>query len=95
MLLGSCGLIALLTALPSGVPWSIRLAGPSGAGGGCACAGNNTEGYNPGQYMTRVTFRSGHPSEERYGSWFQHYKGSLVAAMYLNRSLVVQDDVPS
>ena len=93
ILLGSCGLMVLLMVLPSGAAWSSLLSKPSSSG--CARVGNHTEEYNPAQYMTGVIFRSGNPTWEGYGSWFQHYKGSIVAAMYLKKTLIFLDDVPS
>jgi len=52
--------------------------------------------YVPADYSTGVIYRTGAPTVEGYGSFFQQYKGSIVTAMYLRKTIIfLQDDVPS
>ena len=48
--------------------------------------------YDPSRYSSGVLYRSGNPTSEGYGTFFQQYKSAIVMAMYLGKTLIIQDD---
>ena len=46
----------------------------------------------PSEHSTGVIYRDGNPTHEGYGSFFQHYKGSIIIAQYLRKTLIIQQD---
>ena len=48
--------------------------------------------YDPSQYMTGVLYTSGVPNVEGYGSFLQHWRGACVHALFLNKTLIIQQD---
>ena len=60
------------------------------------CTPIHDDVYMPSEHSTGVIYRAGNPTREGYGSFFQHYKGSIIIAQYLKKTLIIQqDDVQS
>ena len=86
LFLAAFAVMAFWTRLP--VP--ISCSGPA-MGRNNLDAGSLTFEYDPSQYATGVIYRSGNPTSEGYGTWFQQYKSALCMALFLRKTLIIQD----
>ena len=83
LLLGVSAVVALFVRTP------LRQIRPTG---GFNAAEAHVGEYDPSQYMTGVMYRSGQPTVEGYGSFLQMWKGAIATAMFLNKTLIIQQD---
>ena len=88
LLLATCAIMVFYTRWLALAP--CPCSGPA-TRGNSSDAGSITSEYDPSQYASGVLYRSGNPTSEGYGTFFQQYKSAIVMAMYLRKTLVIQD----
>ena len=86
LLLAACAIMAFCVRWPVPCPCS----NPA-TGGSTSHVGSPITEYDPSQYSSGVFFRSGNPTSEGYGTFFSSTSQPSVEAMYLRKTLIIQD----